>query len=181
MKRVFFLIVFLLFGQGVHAQWSSALALEDTPLYNQFTYQATSSNSKQHVSDAKAHQIRDNDVFLAFVPGAVQMRRRWPAVAGGIWGGMAISGGLAVYEQLHIVKLQRNWGNDNDSTHSVWYETRIMQSKKIRNGALYALGGVYIANYISALLLPDKDPRTSWIALYSDPEGSVGLTYAVTF
>lgn len=136
-------------------------------------------SSHMGISDADAQRIRANDPVLALVPGAVQMRRQWPGVAISVWGCMAASGGLAIYEQLHIVKLQH--GMENDPSSANWYDEQIRKSTKIRNGSLIALGGIYVANYISALLLPDKDPRTSWITAYADPHGAVGLTFAFKF
>ena len=124
-------------------------------------------------------KIRNRDYALALVPGAVQMRRKWPAVAGSIWGGMAVTGGLAIYEQFHIVKLQNRM--DGDSSNANWYVHKIRQAKKVRNGSLIALGGIYVANYVTALLLPDRNLDTSWIALYADPQGAIGLTYALKF
>ena len=124
-------------------------------------------------------KIRNRDYALALVPGAVQMRRKWPAVAGSIWGGIAVTGGLAIYEQFHIVKLRNRM--DGDSSNADWYYHKINQAKKVRNGSLIALGGIYVANYVTALLLPDRNPDTSWIALYADPQGAVGFTYTLNF
>ena len=134
---------------------------------------------KPQISISRARQIRDNDPFLALVPGAVQMRRKWPAVAGSIWGGMAVTGGLAIGEQINIRRLEKDMANNPYATD--WHLNQIRKAKKIRNGSLIALGGVYIANYITALLLPDRNPNTSWMALYADPQGTVGLTYALNF
>lgn len=132
------------------------------------------------VTASRAWEIKKNDIALAFVPGAVQMRRQWPAVAGVIWGGMVISGGIATYEQFHIIKLQHN--SENDSYNANWYDEKIRESTKVRNGALYMLGGIYIANYISALLLKDNDPRTSYYySIQAVPQGGVALTYAFEF
>ena len=136
-------------------------------------------NPKPQISISKARQIRDNDLFLALVPGAVQMRRKWPAVAGSIWGGMAVTGGLAIYEQFHIVKLRNSM--DGDPSNADWYYHKINKAKKVRNGSLIALGGIYVANYVTALLLPDRSPNRGSVALYADPQGAIGLTYALKF
>lgn len=177
MNKFFPFILFLLLSPCVYAQ---RMALpEDKDLYYLSSFTEFSSDTEPQISISEARRIRGNDPILALVPGAVQMRRKWPAVAGTIWGGMAVTGGLAVYEQFHIVKLQHN--RENDPSSANWYDEKIRQSKKVRNGSLIALGCIYVANYVSALLLPDKDPRTSWIALYADPQGYVGLTFALNF
>ena len=124
-------------------------------------------------------KIRNRDYALALVPGAVQMRRKWPAVAGSIWGGIAVTGGLAIGEQINISRLEKDMANNPYATD--WHLNQIRRAKRIRNGSLIALGGVYIANYVTALLLPDRNPNTSWIALHADPQGAVGLTYTLNF
>ena len=139
----------------------------------------TSTPQMPEISMSEAVEIRKNDPFLALVPGAVQMRRKWPVVAGSIWGGMAITGGLAIYEQFHLVKLRNNM--DGDPSNADWYYHKINQAKKVRNGSLIALGGIYVANYVTALLLPDRRPNRGSVALYADPQGAVGLTYALNF
>lgn len=125
------------------------------------------------------YEIKRKDAFKAFIPGAVQLRKKWNGTAYAIWGGMAISGGITAYEHFHIIKLQHD--SDNDPSNANWYDGKIRQSKKVRNASLYALGGIYIANYVSALLLPDRDPRTNWISFYADPQGNVGLYLAFSF
>lgn len=164
-KTLLFILLFILsfnsYAQKINAQ-------DDNTEYSQ-----------PEIDFSDAERIRKRDPLLALVPGAVQMRRQWPGIAGTIWGCMAASGGLAIYEQLHIVKLQH--GMENDPSSANWYDEQIRKSTKIRNGSLIALGGIYVANYISALLLPDKDPRTNWITAYADPQGAVGLTFAFKF
>jgi len=177
MKKLFPFILFLLLTQYSYGQKMSMVEDE----YSSYVLCSSSSDTtpKPQISISRARQIRDNDPFLALVPGAVQMRRKWPAVAGSIWGGMAVTGGLAIYEQFNIVKLRNRM--DGDPSNANWYDNKIMQAKKVRNGSLIALGGIYVANYVTALLLPDRNPDTSWIALYADPQGAVGLTYALKF
>ncbi len=176
MKKLFPLLLFLVLTPCAHGQMMS---MSETEPSHHSLYDSSSNSNSPRISISRSREIRDNDRFLALVPGAVQMRRKWPAIAGTIWGGMAITGGLAIYEQFHIVKLQNDM--DNDPSNANWYDEKIRKSKKIRNGSLIALGGIYIANYVSALLLPDRDPRTSWISLYAAPQGGVGLTYALKF
>lgn len=177
MKWFYTFFILVLCAPCIYAQKISVP--EDESLYYLSSFSNPATDSEPQISITEARRIRGNDPFLALVPGAVQLRRKWPAVAGTIWGGMAISGGLAIYEQFHIVKLQHSM--ENDPSNANWYDEKIRQSKRIRNGSLIALGGIYIANYVTALLLPDKDPRTSWIALYADPQGAVGLTFALNF
>ena len=177
MKKLFPFILFLVLTSSAHGQMLS-MPNEENSSYVLCSTNTTTSQ-KSRISVSRANQIRRNDPFLALVPGAVQMRRKWPAVAGAIWGGMAITGGLAIYEQFHIVKLRNSM--DGDSSNADWYYHKINKAKKVRNGSLIALGGIYVANYVTALLLPDRNPDTSWIALYADPQGAVGLTYALKF
>lgn len=177
MKKLFPFILFLLLAPSSYGQIVSMLDAESS--YSALSSTTPITNSKPQVSISKARQIRDNDPFLALVPGAVQMRRKWPAVACSIWGGMAVTGGLAIYEQFHIVNLRNRM--DGDPSNANWYDHKIRQAEKVRNGSLIALGGIYVANYVTALLLPDRNPNTSWIALYADPQGAVGLTYALKF
>ena len=177
MKKLFPFILFLLIAPYTYGQKMSMPEDE----YSSYVLCQTSTvkTPKLQLSMSEASRIRRNDPFLALVPGAVQMRRKWPAVAGSIWGGMAVTGGLAIYEQFHIVKLRNQM--DGDPSNANWYDHKIRQAKKVRKGALIALGGIYVANYVTALLLPDRNPNTSWIALYADPQGNVGLTYALKF
>ena len=177
MKKLFPFILFLLLTQYSYGQKMSMVEDE----YSSYVLCSSSSDTtpKPQISISRARQIRDNDPFLALVPGAVQMRRKWPAVAGSIWGGMAVTGGLAIYEQFRVVKLRNRM--DGDPSNANWYDHKIRQAKKVRNGSLIALGGIYVANYVTALLLPDRNPNTSWIALCADPYGAVGLTYALKF
>lgn len=177
MKKLFPFILFLLIAPYAYGQKMSMPEDE----YSSYVLCSTSTVKapKPQLSMSEASRIRRNDPFLALVPGAVQMRRKWPAVAGSIWGGMAVTGGLAIYEQFRIVKLRNRM--DGDSSNADWYYHKITQAKKVRNGSLIALGGIYVANYVTALLLPDRNPNTSWIALYADPQGAVGLTYALKF
>lgn len=177
MKRLINFILYLVLTLGVYAEKMSVQ--ENNQLNDSFCSTSLDKNHKSQISVSKAIQIRDNDPFLALVPGAVQMRRKWPAVAGSIWGGMAITGGLAIYEQFHIVKLKNSM--DGDPSNENWYDHKIRQAKKVRNGSLIAIGGIYVVNYVTALLLPDRNPNTSWITLYADPQGTVGLTYALNF
>lgn len=177
MKKLFPFILFLLIAPYTYGQKMSMPEDE----YSSYMLCPTSTvkTPKPQLSMSEASRIRRNDPFLALVPGAVQMRRKWPAVAGSIWGGMAVTGGLAIGEQINISRLEKDMANNPYATD--WYLNQIRKAKKIRNGSLIALGGVYIANYITALLLPDRNPNTSWIALYADPQGAVGLTYALNF
>ena len=177
MKKLFPFILFLLLTQYSYGQKMSMVEDE----YSSYVLCSSSSDTtpKPQISISRARQIRDNDPFLALVPGAVQMRRKWPAIAGSIWGGMAVTGGLAIGEQINISRLEKDMANNPYATD--WHLNQIRKAKKIRNGSLIALGGVYIANYITALLLPDRNPNTSWMALYADPQGTVGLTYALNF
>lgn len=177
MKKLLPFILFLLLAQSSYGQKMSLSEDE----YSSYILCSTSPTTtpQPKISISEASRIRRNDPFLALVPGAVQMRRKWPAVAGTIWGSMAVTGGLAIYEQFHIVKLRNNM--DGDPSNADWYYHKINKAKKVRNGSLIALGGIYVANYITALLLPDRNPNTSWIALYADPQGAVGLTYALKF
>ena len=177
MKKLFPFILFLLLTQYSYGQKMSMVEDE----YSSYVLCSSSSDKtpKPQISISRARQIRDNDPFLALVPGAVQMRRKWPAIAGSIWGGMAVTGGLAIGEQINISRLEKDMANNPYATD--WHLNQIRKAKKIRNGSLIALGGVYIANYITALLLPDRNPNTSWMALYADPQGTVGLTYALNF
>lgn len=178
MKKLLSFIIFLALAPCAFSQLMSTSSNEQTYGTVDFTTN-TSTPQMPEISMSEAVEIRKNDPFLALVPGAVQMRRKWPIVAGSIWGGMAITGGLAIYEQFHLVKLRNNM--DGDPSNADWYDHEIRQAKKVRNGSLIALGGIYVANYVSALLLPDKNPKTSWITLYADPQGSIGLTYALNF
>lgn len=146
---------------------------------NYYLAAQTKSGVAEERDPLRDKEIRNRDYALALVPGAVQMRRKWPAVAGSIWGGMAVTGGLAIYEQVRIAKLRNRM--DGDPSNADWYHHKISQAKKIRNGSLIALGGIYVANYLTALLLPDRNPDTGYIALYADPYGAVGLTYALRF
>lgn len=177
MKKLFPFILFLLIAPYTYGQKMSMPEDE----YSSYVLCPTSTvkTPKPQLSMSEASRIRRNDPFLALVPGAVQMRRKWPAVAGSIWGGMAVTGGLAIGEQINISRLEKDMANNPYATD--WHLNQIRKAKKIRNGSLIALGGVYIANYITALLLPDRNPNTSWIALYADPQGAVGLTYALNF
>lgn len=177
MKKLIPFILFLLIAPYTYGQKMSMPEDE----YSSYVLCPTSTvkTPKPQLSMSEASRIRRNDPFLALVPGAVQMRRKWPAVAGSIWGGMAVTGGLAIYEQFHVVKLRNRM--DGDPSNANWYDHKIRQAKKVRNGSLIALGGIYVANYVTALLLPDRNPDTSWIALYADPQGAVGLTYTLTF
>ena len=177
MRKLFPFILFLLFAQYTYGQKMSMSEDEYSSYVLCSTSPVTTPQPKLSISEAS--RIRRNDPFLALVPGAVQMRRKWPAVAGSIWGGMAVTGGLAIYEQFYIVKLRNRM--DGDPSNANWYDHKIRQAKKVRNGSLIALGGIYVANYVTALLLPDRNPDTSWIALYADPQGAVGLTYALKF
>lgn len=175
-------LIFILFVVISTCSFAGEMSFEETKSFEiDSREQLLISDSEPLVTMSQAWKIRKNDIALAFVPGAVQIRRQWPVIAGVIWGGMAISGGLAVYEQLDIVKLQNNM--QNDSYNANWYDEKIRESTKVRNGALYVLGGIYIANYVSAFLLKDKDPRTDyWFTLFSEPFGtSLGLTYAFNF
>ena len=177
MKKLIPFILFLLIAPYTYGQKMSMPEDE----YSSYVLCpiSTVKTPKPQLSMSEASRIRRNDPFLALVPGAVQMRRKWPAVAGSIWGGMAVTGGLAIYEQFHVVKLRNRM--DGDPSNANWYDHKIRQAKKVRNGSLIALGGIYVANYVTALLLPDRNPDTSWIALYADPQGAVGLTYTLTF
>lgn len=177
MRKLFPFILFLLFAQYTYGQKMSIS--EDEYSSYVLCSAGTTMVPQPRLSISEASKIRRSDPFLALVPGAVQMRRKWPAVAGSIWGGMAVTGGLAIYEQFHIVKLRNSM--DGDSSNADWYYHKINKAKKVRNGSLIALGGIYVANYVSALLLPDRNPDTSWIALYADPQGAIGLTYALNF
>ena len=179
MKRLSF---FLFFNSIPIILFSQVISLEEYDLFSNNVYNAILVNESQtdDVSFSTAQHIWKKDKYLAFVPGAVQIRRKWPVVAESIWGGMAISGGIAAYEHFHIINLQHK--TENDPSNANWYDEKIRQSKKIRNGSLYALGGIYIANYISALLLRDKDPRTrKLVGFYADPQGTAGLYLALTF
>lgn len=177
MKKLLPFFLFLLLTPSTYGQKMSLLE-EDYSSYVVYS-DGTPTTAQPRISLSQASRIRRNDPILALVPGAVQMRRDWPVVAGSIWGGMAITGGLAIYEQFHIVKLRNRM--DGDPSNANWYDHKIRQTKKVRNGSLFALCGIYVANYVSALLLPDRNPNTSWIVMYSDPQGSVGLTYSFYF
>lgn len=177
MKKLFSFILFLLLTSYSYGQKMSVV--EDEYSSYVLSSSSTKTTPKPQISTSRARQIRDNDPFLALVPGAVQMRRKWPVVAGSIWGGMAITGGLAIYEQFHIVKLRNSM--DGDPSNADWYYHKINKAKKVRNGSLITLGGIYVVNYVTALLLPDRNPNTSWITLYAAPQGTVGLTYALNF
>ncbi len=177
MRKLFPFILFLLFAQYTYGQKMSIS--EDEYSSYVLCSASTTMAPQPRLSISEASRIRRSDPFLALVPGAVQMRRKWPAVAGSIWGGMAVTGGLAIYEQFNIVKLRNRM--DGDPSNANWYDHKIRQAKKVRNGSLIALGGIYVANYVTALLLPDRNPDTSWIALYADPQGAIGLTYALKF
>lgn len=177
MKRLLLYLFLIALPEYIFAQ---LISLEEFDLYSNSNATTTLQTDKNtYVPPSVAQRIRQNDVFRAFIPGAVQMRRKWPVVAEAIWGGMAISGGITAYEHFHIIKLQHD--SDNDPSNANWYDGKIRQSKKVRNASLYALGGIYIANYVSALLLPDRDPRTSWISFYADPQGTFGLYLAFSF
>lgn len=177
MRKLFPFILFLLFAQYTYGQKMSIS--EDEYSSYVLCSASTTMAPQPRLSISEASRIRRSDPFLALVPGAVQMRRKWPAVAGSIWGGMAVTAGLAIGEQINISRLEKDMANNPYATD--WHLNQIRKAKKIRNGSLIALGGVYIANYITALLLPDRNPNTSWIALYADPQGAVGLTYALNF
>lgn len=177
MKVIITFILFLVFVPCTYGQMMSMPDAESS--YYTLSSTTPITNSKPQISISKARQIRDNDPFLALVPGAVQMRRKWPAVAGSIWGGMALTAGIAIGEQININRIEKDMANNPYATD--WHLNQIRKAKKIRNGSLIALGGVYVANYITALLLPDRNPNTSWISLYADPQGVVGLTYSLKF
>ena len=179
MKRLFHFILFLLLFPCLYGKEMSISEDEYSPYVLCSTSTTTTPQPQLQISMSDASRIRRNDPLLALVPGAVQMRRKWPAVAGSIWGGMAVTGGLAIYEHFHIVKLRNRM--DGDPFNADWYDHKIRQARKVRNGSLIALGGIYITNYVTALLLPDRNPKTSWIVLYADPQGAVGLTYALKF
>lgn len=177
MRRLYLFLLFLTLAPYTYGQDSS---MPDDDYVCDMLYSADpmAVDESPRISMSNAYRIRRNDKFLAFVPGAVQLRREWPTVAYSIWGGMAVAGGIAVYEQSRIVKLRN--GADRDPYNANWYDNEIRQAKKVRNGSLIALGGVYVANYVSALLLPDRDPRTSWI-VYTDTQGTIGLTCTLNF
>ena len=136
MKKLFPFILFLLIAPYTYGQKMNMPEDE----YSSYVLCPTSTvkTPKPQLSMSEASRIRRNDPFLALVPGADQMRRKWPAVAGSIWGGMAVTGGLAIYEQFHIVKLRNSM--DGDSSNADWYYHKINKKKKIRNGSLIALG-----------------------------------------
>lgn len=185
MKKILPLLIIILSSLPAHAQYAFVMPREVTGPHS------LDQNSKRSYTVQEAKDARRNDVFLALVPGAVQLRRKSPdstsfdyhsIVAYSVWGGMAISAGLAVYEQFHIVKLQNNC--ENDPSNANWYDEEIRKSKKVRNGSVIALGVVYIANYISALLIPDRSEKSGWLdglGAYADPNGTIGLSYAFVF
>lgn len=177
MKKLFPFILFLLFAQYTYGQKMSIS--EDEYSSYVLCSAGTTMAPQPRLSMSEASRIRRSDPFLALVPGAVQMRRKWPAVAGSIWGGIAVTGGLAIGEQINISRLEKDMANNPYATD--WHLNQIRKAKRIRNGSLIALGGVYIANYITALLIPDRNPNTSWIALHADSQGAVGLTYVLNF
>lgn len=179
MKKTFILVITVLCSVSLYAQRMEAydFSLSDKESFSFDTADKSSFSQRSNVRNG--NEARKNDYFMALVPGAVQLRRGWPAVAATVWGGMAISGGLAIYEQIHIVNLQHQ--AENDPTSANWYDEQIRKSEKIRNGSLFALGGVYIANYISAVLLKDKSQKSGFLGFYADPQGAVGLSYAFNF
>ncbi len=92
---------------------------------------------------------------------------------------MATLGGIATYEQLHIVSLQNNM--QSDPSRADWYDEQIRKSTKIRNGTLLGLAGVYLINYITGVTLPDRNPKTGYLGLNLANNGSLGVSYVYVF
>lgn len=177
MRSLYLFLLFLTLAPYTYGQ-DSSMPDEDYVCDMLYSADPMAVDESPRISMSNARRIRRNDKFLALVPGAVQLRREWPTVAYSIWGGMAVTGGLAIGEQINISRLEKDMANNQYATD--WHLNQIRNAKRIRNGSLIALGGVYIANYITALLLPDRDQRTKWI-VYTDTQGAVGLTYTLNF
>lgn len=146
-----------------------------------FAQYASSSNGdvERILTPAEIKTIRNHDFARALIPGWAQWRRNWKPVAVGIWGSMATLGGIAAYEQIHIVDLQNKM--QSDASNADWYDEQIRKSTKIRNGTLIGLAGVYILNYITGVALPDKNPKTGYLGAYADNSGAVGVSYVFVF
>lgn len=163
MKRFFLTILFIVISSAAFAQYATN---QDGDIERLLT--------PQEVKD-----IRNQDFGRAFIPGWAQWRRNWKPIAISIWGSMAALGGLATYEQLHIVSLQNNM--QSDPSRADWYDEQIRKSTKIRNGSLIGLAGVYLLNYITGVTLPDKNSKTGYLGLNADNSGTLGVSYVYVF
>ena len=163
MKRVFLSIFLLMASLTAFAQYTTS----------------SSGDVERILTPSEVKTIRNQDFARALVPGWAQWRRNWKPIAIGIWGSMATLGGIAAYEQIHIVSLQNNM--QSDPSNADWYDEQIRKSTKVRNGTLIGLAGVYLINYITGVALPDRNRKTGYLGGYADNTGAIGVSYVYVF
>lgn len=163
MKHVFLSLILFIASLNAFAQYSTS----------------SSGDVERILTPSEVKTIRNQDFARALVPGWAQWRRNWKPIAIGIWGSMATLGGIAAYEQVHIVSLQNKM--QSDPYKADWYDEQIRKSSKIRNGTLWGLAGIYLLNYITGVALPDKNPKTGYLGAYADNSGVVGVSYVFVF
>ena len=123
-------------------------------------------------------QVVALDYYLAIIPGAVQIRKERYGYAAAFIGSTIAFTTLIVSQSARI--RQARIDADAAPTHADFYDRRIHKAKQWQTIGWIGLGLTEVLNYAVALRLEDNS-HWSYFGVSANPEGNIGITYALHF